>query len=48
MGCIVYSALAQELLTDRYRRGIAAESRAARENSTVGGSTTTSSPGCPH
>lgn len=37
MGCIVFSALAQGLLTDRYLRGIPADSRAARENSTVAG-----------
>ena len=37
MGCIVFSALAQGLLTDRYLEGIPADSRAARENSTVAG-----------
>jgi L-glyceraldehyde 3-phosphate reductase len=37
MGCIVFSALAQGLLTDRYLGGIPADSRAARENSTVTG-----------
>jgi L-glyceraldehyde 3-phosphate reductase len=37
MGCIVFSALAQGLLTDRYLDGIPADSRAARENSTVAG-----------
>ena len=37
MGCIVFSALAQGLLTDRYLHGIPADSRAARENSTVAG-----------
>lgn len=37
MGCIVFSALAQGLLTDRYLGGVPADSRAARENSTVGG-----------
>jgi L-glyceraldehyde 3-phosphate reductase len=35
MGCIVFSALAQGLLTDRYLDGIPPDSRAARENSTV-------------
>ncbi len=35
MGCIVFSALAQGLLTDRYLDGIPADSRAAREGSTV-------------
>ena len=35
MGCIVFSALAQGLLTARYLDGIPADSRAARENSTV-------------
>jgi L-glyceraldehyde 3-phosphate reductase len=37
MGCIVFTALAQGLLTDRYLHGIPADSRAARENSTVAG-----------
>jgi L-glyceraldehyde 3-phosphate reductase len=37
MGCIVFSALAQGLLTDRYLDGIPADSRAAREGSTVRG-----------
>ncbi len=37
MGCIVFSALAQGLLTDRYLAGIPADSRAAREGSTVAG-----------
>jgi L-glyceraldehyde 3-phosphate reductase len=37
MGCIVFSALAQGLLTDRYLHGIPADSRAARESSTVTG-----------
>jgi L-glyceraldehyde 3-phosphate reductase len=37
MGCIVFSALAQGLLTDRYLDGIPADSRAAREGSTVTG-----------
>jgi L-glyceraldehyde 3-phosphate reductase len=35
MGCIVFSALAQGLLTDRYLEGIPADSRAARSDSTV-------------
>jgi len=37
MGCIVFSALAQGLLTDRYLDGVPADSRAARERSTVAG-----------
>jgi L-glyceraldehyde 3-phosphate reductase len=37
MGCIVFTALAQGLLTDRYLNGIPADSRAAREDSTVAG-----------
>lgn len=37
MGCIVFSALAQGLLTDRYLHGVSADSRAAREGSTVRG-----------
>jgi L-glyceraldehyde 3-phosphate reductase len=37
IGCIVFSALAQGLLTDRYLQGIPADSRAAREDSTVAG-----------
>jgi L-glyceraldehyde 3-phosphate reductase len=37
MGCIVFSALAQGLLTDRYLDGVPADSRAAREGSTVPG-----------
>jgi L-glyceraldehyde 3-phosphate reductase len=37
MGCIVFSALAQGLLTDRYLQGIPADSRAAREGSTIAG-----------
>jgi L-glyceraldehyde 3-phosphate reductase len=37
MGCIVFTALAQGLLTDRYLQGIPADSRAAREGSTVAG-----------
>ena len=36
MGCIVFTALAQGLLTDRYLDGVPADSRAAREGSTVG------------
>jgi L-glyceraldehyde 3-phosphate reductase len=35
MGCIVFTALAQGLLTDRYLDGSPPDSRAARENSTV-------------
>ena len=38
MGCIVFTALAQGLLTDRYLDGVPADSRAAREGSTVPGS----------
>ena len=37
MGCIVFSALAQGLLTDRYLHGIPADSRAARKGSTMTG-----------
>jgi L-glyceraldehyde 3-phosphate reductase len=37
MGCIVFTALAQGLLTDRYLNGIPADSRAARDGSTVTG-----------
>jgi L-glyceraldehyde 3-phosphate reductase len=37
MGCIVFTALAQGLLTDRYLGGIPADSRAARADSTVAG-----------
>ena len=37
MGCIVFSALAQGLLTDRYLHGVPQDSRAAREDSTVTG-----------
>ena len=37
MGCIVFTALAQGLLTDRYLDGIPEDSRAARDNSTVAG-----------
>jgi L-glyceraldehyde 3-phosphate reductase len=35
MGCIVFSALAQGLLTDRYLDGIPEDSRAARADSTI-------------
>jgi L-glyceraldehyde 3-phosphate reductase len=35
MGCIVFTALAQGLLTDRYLHGIPADSRAAREGSSI-------------
>jgi L-glyceraldehyde 3-phosphate reductase len=35
MGCIVFTALAQGLLTDRYLDGVPADSRAARERSTM-------------
>jgi len=37
MGCIVFSALAQGLLTDRYLDGIPDDSRAARSDSTLAG-----------
>lgn len=37
VGCIAYSPLAQGALTDRYLKGIPADSRAAREGTTVGG-----------
>ena len=37
MGCIVFTALAQGLLTDRYLDGIPADSRAARSDSTIPG-----------
>jgi L-glyceraldehyde 3-phosphate reductase len=37
MGCIVFTPLAQGLLTDRYLQGIPADSRAAREGSTIAG-----------
>jgi L-glyceraldehyde 3-phosphate reductase len=37
MGCIVFTALAQGLLTDRYLDGIPADSRAARPDSTLPG-----------
>lgn len=35
MGCIVFTALAQGLLTDKYLDGIPADSRAARDDSTL-------------
>jgi L-glyceraldehyde 3-phosphate reductase len=37
MGCIVFTPLAQGLLTDRYLDGVPADSRAARDGSTIGG-----------
>jgi L-glyceraldehyde 3-phosphate reductase len=37
MGCIVFTALAQGLLTDRYLHGVPADSRAARDDSTITG-----------
>ena len=37
MGCIVFTALAQGLLTDRYLDGVPVDSRAAREDSTLAG-----------
>jgi L-glyceraldehyde 3-phosphate reductase len=37
MGCIVFSALAQGLLTDRYLDGVPSDSRAAREDSSLTG-----------
>lgn len=37
MGCIVFSALAQGLLTDRYLDGVPHDSRAARDDSTLTG-----------
>ena len=37
MGCIVFTALAQGLLTDRYLDGVPDDSRAARSNSTIPG-----------
>ena len=37
MGCIVFTALAQGLLTDRYLDGVPADSRAARTDSTIPG-----------
>ena len=36
MGCIVFTALAQGLLTDRYLDGVPADSRAARSGSSIG------------
>ncbi|GAB4100376.1 L-glyceraldehyde 3-phosphate reductase [Sinomonas halotolerans] len=35
MGCIVFTALAQGVLTDRYLDGVPADSRAARSSSTI-------------
>ncbi|NPC45270.1 L-glyceraldehyde 3-phosphate reductase [Nocardioides sp. zg-1230] len=37
MGCIVFTALAQGLLTDRYLDGVPQDSRAARDDSTLTG-----------
>lgn len=37
MGCIVFTALAQGLLTDRYLDGVPEDSRAARDGSTITG-----------
>jgi L-glyceraldehyde 3-phosphate reductase len=37
MGCIVFTALAQGLLTDRYLDGVPDDSRAARSDSTIAG-----------
>jgi L-glyceraldehyde 3-phosphate reductase len=37
MGCIVFTALAQGLLTDRYLDGVPEDSRAARDDSTIAG-----------
>jgi L-glyceraldehyde 3-phosphate reductase len=37
MGCIVFTALAQGLLTDRYLGGVPEDSRAARDDSTLTG-----------
>ncbi len=37
MGCIVFTALAQGLLTDRYLHGVPKDSRAARDDSTITG-----------
>jgi L-glyceraldehyde 3-phosphate reductase len=37
MGCIVFTALAQGLLTDRYLEGVPADSRAARDDSSLTG-----------
>lgn len=39
MGCIVFSALGQGLLTDRYLDGVPPDSRAARDDSTLTGLT---------
>ncbi len=36
MGCIAFSALAQGVLTDRYLEGVPADSRAARDDSSIG------------
>ncbi len=36
MGCIAFTALAQGVLTDRYLKGVPADSRAARADSTIG------------
>ena len=36
MGCIVFSPLAQGLLTDRYLDGVPTDSRAARDGSSIG------------
>jgi L-glyceraldehyde 3-phosphate reductase len=37
MGCIVFTALAQGVLTDRYLDGVPEDSRAARQGSTIPG-----------
>lgn len=37
VGCIAYSPLAQGALTDRYLKGIPADSRAAKDGSSIGG-----------
>ncbi|WP_426246782.1 L-glyceraldehyde 3-phosphate reductase [Nocardioides sp. LHG3406-4] len=37
MGCIVFTALAQGLLTDRYLEGVPPDSRAARDDSSIAG-----------
>ena len=37
MGCIVFSSLAQGLLTDRYLDGVPSDSRAARDDSSLTG-----------
>lgn len=37
VGCIAYSPLAQGALTDRYLKGVPADSRAAKAGSTIGG-----------